>query len=176
MNYQSNVIKFLGENYKVYAPEENCRFSAYTLNSLRLWLPNFPKPDIIHWNNGLWDIARPYPEDGCFTPIDEYLRNMERILRELRKTGAKIIIAASTPTRLEERGESNTFRFNSDIAEYNRRVTELIGDNVDAVNDLSKFVLPNIHEYICDEDLVHLSESGKEACGQTVADIIKSIS
>ena len=57
MFYQERVKELLGEEYNVSAPEENCRFSMYTLNSLRTWLPGFPKPDIIHWNNGLWDTA-----------------------------------------------------------------------------------------------------------------------
>ena len=60
MACQRAIREKLGDEYNVSFPNENCRFAAYTRNSLRLWLPEFPKPDIIHWNNGLWDVARVY--------------------------------------------------------------------------------------------------------------------
>ena len=72
MFYQERVRQLLGEDYQLSAPEENCRFAAYTLNSLRMWLPKVPKPDIIHWNNGLWDTAVLYPEDGIITHANHF--------------------------------------------------------------------------------------------------------
>lgn len=176
MNYQDEVIKSLGESYSVYAPAENCRFSLYTLKCIRDWFAHFPKPDIIHWNNGLWDCLRHYPEDGCFIPLDEYIRNMGRILRELKKTGAKIIFATTTPTRQYElpNPETAVMRNKEDIEKYNAKMLETYGDQFDAVNDLYNFILANINEYICD-DLVHLTEAGKIAAGKKVADVIKSI-
>lgn len=100
--YQDKVKEKLGSDYKVMSPEENCRFSYYALNSLRFWLPKFETPDIIHWNIGLWDSAILYPEDGCFVPKSEYVENMKKILRELKKTGAKIIFATTTPVSDEK--------------------------------------------------------------------------
>ena len=58
MFYQKEVIAQLGEEYEVFAPEENCRFSAYVLNSLRFWLNAFPNPDIIHFNAGPFYITK----------------------------------------------------------------------------------------------------------------------
>ena len=55
-NYQEKVKELLfGDNCEIFHPDENCRFSRYTLNSLKFWLPMCPNPDIVHWNNGLWD-------------------------------------------------------------------------------------------------------------------------
>ena len=90
MFYQNEVVSQLGDGYEVYAPEENCRFSLYILNSLRFWLNDFPTPDIIHFNAGLWDTAILYHEDGCFLDVESYVKYMKMILRELKKTGAKI--------------------------------------------------------------------------------------
>ena len=97
MFYQKKVIEKLGNDYNVWGPEENVRFARYTQNSLRFYLAEFPNPDVIHWNNGLWDAATLYPEDGCFTPLEEYISSLKIILRELKKTGAEIIFATSTP-------------------------------------------------------------------------------
>ena len=86
MFYQNEVITQLGENYNVFSPKENCRFSLYVLNSLRFWLNAFPTPDIIHFNAGLWDTAILYREDGCFVDVENYVKNMKSVLRELKKT------------------------------------------------------------------------------------------
>ena len=63
MFYQEKTKEFLGENYEVWSPKENCRFSLYLLNSLRFYLAEFPSPDIIHFNVGLWDTAILYKCD-----------------------------------------------------------------------------------------------------------------
>lgn len=78
MHYEKDVQIILGDKYKVYSLEENCRFSAYTLNSLGFCLSEFPTPDVIHLNCGLWDTAILYPKDGRFTGIDEYVSNIKK--------------------------------------------------------------------------------------------------
>ena len=174
-NYQKDVIKRLGADYDVYAPADNCRFSMYTLcNITKDWLHEFPAPDIVHWNNGIWDIRRMFPEDGCFTPIDEYIRNMERILRQLKKTNAKIIFATTTPVLKKEPNEFGSIILNEDIEFYNKKIIEHLANNVDAINDLYNLALPKLNEYLCD-DKIHLNNTGKAVLGQAVADIIKRI-
>jgi Lysophospholipase L1 and related esterases len=173
--YQEEAIKNLGSEYTVWQPGENCRFARFTLNSLRFWLPECPNPDIIHWNNGLWDTAQIYEEDGSFTPIEEYISDMKKILRELKKTGAKVIFATITPVNPKKELDPKSKNVNSRIAEYNRRITEVMKVEGVPVNDLYSLVYPNIESYIC-EDYVHLTQAGKEACGKAVADAIKHVS
>ena len=129
MFYQDRVKELLGEAYNVSGPTENGRFAAYTFNSLRMWLPTFPKPDVIHFNNGLWDTAILYAEDGCFTPLDEYIRTMERIVRQLKKTGARLIFATTTPThpgKAEWVTDMPPRHVNADIERYNAAAVELM--------------------------------------------------
>lgn len=175
--YQDAVRKKLGDNYNVYGPDENCRFASYALNSLRFYLSEFPTPDIIHWNIGLWDIAILYPCDGCFTPIEEYVRYMKLILRELKKTGAKIIFATTTPVSDEKaflegpfppRGE------NSDIIKYNRRILEEFADEDIEINDLFSLVYFEKEKYLRD-DMVHPNEDGVDILSDAVCNKIKSI-
>ena len=175
MFYQAKVKELLGDGYEVWAPEENCRFSYYALNSLRHWLPQFENPDIIHWNIGLWDLAILYPEDGCFISKAEYVRNMTRILRELKKTGAKIIFATTTPVSDEKqflKGPMPPANRNEDIIEYNKAVLKAFEHEDIEINDLHSLMYPNRDKYLRD-DMVHPNEEGVALLGKAVADKIK---
>ena len=60
MSYQPVVKEMLEGKANVYGPMDNGRWSGYTLNTLRFWLPQMPTPDIVHWNNGIWDMGDDY--------------------------------------------------------------------------------------------------------------------
>ena len=178
MAYQKRVTELLGGEFHVSAPGENCRFAAYTLNSLRMWLPKMPKPDIIHWNNGLWDTAILYPEDGCFTHIGEYADALEKILRELQKTGAKIVFASSTPVSPEKEFLTTAAppaHKNEDIRRYNAAARIIMEQNGIEINDLYQLVEPHISEYIS-ADMIHPTPSGIEALAAAVSHKIKEVS
>ena len=55
--YEPYVRTILEGRAGVYGPNENGRWAGYTLNSLRFWLDQFPVPQIVHWNCGLWDLG-----------------------------------------------------------------------------------------------------------------------
>ncbi len=176
MFYREEVQKQLGEEYTVYAPEENCRFSSYVLNSLRRWLPQFPTPDIIHFNAGLWDTAILYPEDGCFTDKDSYVKQMVRVLRELKKTGAKVIFSTSTPVsdaKVSFPGPMPPAHRNEDIMAYNAAVLEAYQDEDIIINDLFSLMYPEREAYLSD-DMIHPNEAGVCLLGTAVADAIRA--
>lgn len=171
MHYQEKVIAKLGPDYKVWSPGENGRFAKYTLNSLRFWLKECPAPDLIHWNNGLWDTAVLNPEDGCFTPIEEYVRDLTRIVRELRKTGANVIFATTTPAHPLRELDAESKQFNERIEQYNQRAMELMHTEGIVINDLFSIVKSNISEYVSD-DYLHLTDVGSEMCANAVVQSI----
>ena len=174
---EKRIRELLSEEFHVSAPKENCRFAAYTRNSLRFWLEEFPKPDIIHWNNGLWDIARLYGEDECFTPLERYIDDLRGIIRVLRPTGARIIFATTTPTdpRREEILPGVPSRhFNSDIERYNSAARALMTENGIEVYELYEPVSRAIGEYIS-EDLIHPNAAGIEVIAGAVARRIKNL-
>ena len=191
LNYQSVVEEELSGEFSVWAPAENCRFAKYTLNELQRYAVRFAKeeqekiseaeitpvidkaantvrPDVIHWNNGLWDTGIAYEEDGPFTIIDDYIRDMSKILRELRKLSDKVIFATTTPVK------PGTHQRNEVIEEYNKRITEFMESENVPINDLWSVVSENIDEYIS-EDKIHLSEKGKKVCGEAVAKCIREL-
>ena len=176
MFYQNEVIAQLGEGYEVFAPEENCRFSSYILNSLRYWLNEVPSPDIIHFNAGLWDTAILYREDGCFIGVDEYVKNMRRILRELKKTGATVIFATTTPVSEEKEkllGPNPPAHRNEDIINYNKAALEAFNDEQIDINDLFTLLYAEKDRYLS-EDMIHPNEDGIKLLGYAVANAIKA--
>jgi len=168
-NYQNFVREGLGERFDVVAPEENCRFAKYTLNELDRWFQSYGEPDVIHWNNGLWDSAIVCAEDGMFTPAEEYLRYMSSILRELRKHTSKIIFATTTPVKSGSLNQHIEYIdcLNAVIVPY------LKSQNV-VINDLYSLVKPRMEELLS-SDCIHLSPKGCEICGQAVIDAIRSV-
>ena len=170
LGYQNTVKKELEGEFEVWGSEDNCRFAKYTLNELGRMLDACGKPDVIHWNNGLWDTAVVCKEDGAFTPIDEYINYMSKILRELRKVTDKIVFATITPVKPGSLNQDNDI-----IAEYNRRIMEYMRAENVLINDLNGLVSQNVDEYIC-EDYIHLSEIGKAVCGKAVAEYIREVS
>ena len=192
LGYQKVVEEELLNEFEVWGSEDNCRFAKYTLKELGRMLKAFSEhenlkykqdvllqgeasttdvifPDIIHWNNGLWDTSIVCKEDGAFTPVDEYISYMSKILRELRKLTDKIIFATTTPVKPQKFDQDNGI-----IAEYNRRITEFMRAEGVIINDLNKIVSEDLDKYLADDN-IHLSDEGKILCGKAVAEHIRKM-
>ena len=192
LGYQADVIRELDGEFYVWGTEDNCRFAKYTLNELGRMFEGFSKnstekvdnallmpgakasgdityPDIIHWNNGLWDTSIVCEEDGAFTPIPEYIDYMAKILRELRKVTDKIIFATTTPVKPENPNQKNDI-----ITEYNKHIVEFMKKEGVVINDLNALVTSDIDRYISGDN-IHLSAEGKAACAKQIAEYIRRI-
>jgi lysophospholipase L1-like esterase len=165
---QAEITRQLENDFTVWGPEENCRFAKYTAKQLPVWFGVVGTPDVIHWNNGLWDTTHLYAEDGPFTPLEEYLRYLAIVLRELRKRCPKVIFATTTPVV-----EPHATQKNSVISAYNQAATEFMQAQGVPVNDLYAFVYPQRTTWLC-EDGCHPAEAGKAAIGAEVARVIRS--
>lgn len=172
INYQSTVTRALADVASVHYPGENCRFAKYTLCCLTDWLKRFPTPDLIYWNNGIWEINRFFPDTGCFTSEAEYVRDILAIHHQLQKTGAVICFATTTPVVPLDDHTSAPKR-NADIDSINRRIVPILAVRGVHIHDLNAFVKPHAESYIS-EDTVHLSALGIERCGEEVARFIRA--
>ena len=85
MQYGPRVKELLGESFDVWAPQENCRFAQFTLRGLFDWAESMDGSEIIHWNNGHWDLCRLFG-DGTFSDEEDYIKNMLRIVEILKKS------------------------------------------------------------------------------------------
>jgi len=167
MGYEPLVRENLQGLAEVVAPEENGRFAKYTLWGVNLWIRDLGKPDIVHWNNGLWDLHHEAPMVEALTSLEEYLETLRRIINELKRTGAKIIFATTTPVAQDATGRSN-----AEIEKYNLAAIELMKRNDVEVNDLYSVVYEDLEGNIC-EDKLHLSEKGNRLCAEKVTEIIR---
>ena len=168
IGYGKKVPEMLGDDYTVFQSEDNCRFVKYTLRCLFDWREDIKDADIIHWNNGLWDISTGLFDDGKpFTEEDEYVENMLRVATELLKITPNVIFATTTPVHPEYPYNSNEL-----IRRYNEVIVPKLRDMGIKINDLHSIVAANIPEYIC-EDQIHLSEAGAQACAEQVVKMIR---
>lgn len=173
--YQDEVKTLLGDDYNVYTPGENCKFSAYILNSLRFWLEKLPVPDIIHFNAGLWDTAILYREDGCFIGVDEYVGYMKKVVRILKNTGATVIFATTTPVsddKCDFPGPMPPAHRNSDIMQYNSAILKAFEDENIIINDLFSLMYKDKENYLRD-DKIHPNDDGVKLLAAKVAKTIK---
>lgn len=166
--YGKHVGVLLGDEYQIWQPTDNCRFSSYTLRMLFDYRNDIHDADIIHWNNGLWD-ATLCMGDGSFTPIETYVATMKRIAEKLLNITDKVIFATTTPA-----SNQNIYDKNDVIRAYNDAVVPVLKDMGVYINDLYTVVYDDLQENIC-KDLLHLSEKGAQLCAQKVANAIKEI-
>ncbi|MBQ8294853.1 MAG: SGNH/GDSL hydrolase family protein [Clostridia bacterium] len=166
IGYGAETVRLLGEGYEVFQPEDNCRFCKYTLRGLFDWEADMKGSEIVHWNNGLWDICRLFG-DGTFTTETEYVETMLRIADILQARYKKVIFATTTPVRKE-----NPYNSNEDIKRFNDLIVPKLKARGIVINDLYALLCEDIDRYIAD-DLLHLSEEGIQVCAKQVANIIK---
>lgn len=168
MSYQAGVQQKLAGAADVWGPAENCRFAKYTLWGVPEWLAQCGTPDVIHWNNGIWDVYHLQPGAAVFTPLDEYRTYLERILADLRKTGARILWASTTPVTSECPCCSN-----EEIDRYNAEAARLMAREKVAIHDLNGLLRSDLARFLA-PDHVHLSEAGIAACADAVAQRIRT--
>ena len=169
LGYGQKVAELLGQDFNVFQPEDNCRFVKYTLRMLFEQYENLKDCDIIHWNNGLWDICKLFDDGETFTSEEEYVENMLRVAKILTGITPKVIFATTTPVRKE-----NPYNSNEDIDKFNSIIVPELKKLGIEINDLNGLLKKDINKYICDDN-IHLSEAGKELCANQVAEYIKKL-
>ena len=166
IGYGEQVAKELSGEFTVWQPSDNCCYAKYTMRGLYDWRKELESADIIHWNNGLWDVCT-MVDDENFTPVDLYVNEMVRLAGMLQRRAKTVIFATTTPVRSE-----NPYMCNGDIEAYNAAVVPRLEAMGIVINDLHKAVSADIEKYICD-DLTHLNEEGIALCAGLVTDVIR---
>lgn len=170
--YGIKVPELLGEEYEVFQPTDNCRFSKYLLHTLLDYKKEIDDADIIHFNAGEWDVSREFSTDGRpFTSLEEYIDNMTRIVRHLKDKNKKLIFATTTPVLAHHYCNSN-----EDIIKYNKAIVPLLMEMGVEINDLFSLVSESPCDYIREDDAIHLSDKGIEVTAKQVAEHIRALS
>lgn len=170
LGYRDKVSELLKGRARVLGPDENCRFSAFTLFRAGGWASDGDY-DLIQWNNGQWDTC--YMPDGkIHTPLPQYLDNLERIASILKPRTRRLVFATTTPVWPEMFATCAVNpRRNEDIDRYNSEAVTLMEKINVEINDLNGPLRQDIRRYICD-DMVHLTDEGADLCAKAVSELI----
>jgi hypothetical protein len=167
--------KLLGE-MEVFAPKENCRFLQYTLRYLHEWAKKEgvgADIDVVHWNNGLWDMLR-LLGDEPFTPLEAFGPLLIRVHSRIRQIfpNAKIIYALTTPV-IESLSSPDFTRRNEEIEAYNREAVRVLSPLGVTINDLYTPAkkLQDTYHY----DWVHFNEKGSDLLADHVIAAIRKV-
>lgn len=164
--YGPRVAEILKDEFEVWQPAENCRFAKYTLRGLFDWRNDMAGSDIVHWNNGHWDLCDLFG-DGPFTSKQEFIDTMLRILTLLQERHKVIIYSTTTPVT---RDGYNT---NAAVRRYNEIIVPLLRERGVIINDLHALLKDDVERYIRTSDTIHLTDEGIEVCARRVADCIR---
>ena len=102
IGYGAKLAELLSDEYETWQPEDNCRWADYTYRMLFDYRDNIADADVIHWNNGHWDICDLFGE-GPFTPLNQYVEDMVRIAKKLLKITPNVIFATTTTVKKENK-------------------------------------------------------------------------
>ena len=194
MGYDSFVREKLAGRAEVFFSEDNGRFVQYTLRTLSDWQGKEKWPadmDIVHWNNGAWDIlhlnASACGTDGeaagetfkpenlshnfvydkdPLTPLEFYRYFLKRTFVRIKQLfpGAQVVFATTTPV-IEEQA-SWAYRSNNEIDLYNAAAREVLSPLGVRINELGAFAAARCHGH--HRDWVHYNDAGCELLADEV--------
>ncbi len=175
--YGPFLANMLEGRAKVFLPLENCQDTRFTYACLdELFHPGILAiADVIHWNNGLWDVLHFLGSPKNVVPLPMYIELISKIYSYLRTVNpcAKIIFATTIPV-VEFDNDGGNYRKNSEIADYNRAAVELLAEKGVIINDLyalcSGFDKSNMAP-----DGVHLNDDSSRILATHTAALIESV-
>jgi hypothetical protein len=177
MGYTVPVRERLRGTANVVHPPVNCGPTSRGVESLQSWLGD-KKWDVIHFNFGLHDMVY-YGSDGQArvepttagarhqVPLEQYEKNLEEIVRHLKKTGATLIWCSTTPVPAGSAG-----RVSDDSVRFNQVAAKVMKEHDIPTHDLHAFALPRLKEIQLPQN-VHFSPEGSRVLAEQVAEAIR---
>ena len=151
MGYDDKVRDILrGRARVVYDAEDNGRFAAYTLWQANQLLRKYGPVDVVHWNNGYWDMNIESP--------------MQEPIHPLPVPGAG---------GARDGGTGASLHYQNDwVRAYNAEALAVMREENAPVNDLYALCAAQPGLYKC-EDGLHLTEEGYDACARKIALVLE---
>ncbi len=175
IGYTPSVYNNLSGIAAVYRNPQNARDTATGVNNLESWLGTH-QWEVIHFNHGLHDLqtAKRTTADKYvlsdngehLISLDNYEENLDLIVKRLKKTGAKLIFATTTPVQL-----GSNRRKQEDVDRYNATALKIMKKYDVDVNDLYNYTLSNLSLWQLN-DKVHFNAVGNRAIGERVTQVI----
>ncbi|MCK4294422.1 MAG: prolyl oligopeptidase family serine peptidase [Planctomycetes bacterium] len=148
----------------------NAQHTRTGLTKLDDWLGQ-TQWDVIHFNHGLHDLKY-VDKNGRNTsvakgkqqiPIEQYEKNLEQLVQRLKKTGAELIFATTTPVP-----DGTGIRVQGDAGKYNAVARKVMNKHGIAVNDLYSYALPRLSKIQMPQN-VHFHKLGSYLLAEQVS-------
>jgi len=110
----------------------------------------------------------PVEKGPRWVSIESYRANLEEIVERLKKTGAKLVFATTTPVPV---GEEN--RVPEDVALYNEAALSVMRENDVQIDDLNSAGVESADRFQMPHD-VHFFQEGSDILADHVAASIKA--
>lgn len=177
IGYTLPVREMLKGVANVHRPPVNCASTKHGINGIEDWVGN-KKWDVIHFNWGLHDLKYMGPNGENLAdpqlnsssqqvPIDEYVKNLQRLVLYLKKTKAELIWRNTTPVPIGAKG-----RVVGDSKKYNDAAQEIMSQYSIETNDLYQFAKANWDKVGRKAD-VHFTPEGSKELAKLVAKSIR---
>lgn len=181
IGYQLPLRDALKGKANVHRPAINCGPTTHGVEQIEQWLAtdnSGGKWDLIHFNFGLHDV-RHFDDQGKGTDADkghrqvseaDYEKNLELLVVRMKKTGAKLIFALTTPVPANSAG-----RVPGDEVRYNEIALRVMQKHGVAIDDLYAFALPRLAEIQMPANVHFKPEGSKQLADQVAASIMKAL-
>ena len=170
IGYTMPVQSLLKGQANVHRIPDNGGPTTEGLAKLQQWLGN-GKWDVIHFNWGLHDL-KIMPDGKHEVPLEDYKSNLQKLVRQLKATGAILIWATTTPVPKEE-AQLIVKRKATDVPTYNAAALKIMKENHILVDDLYSLVLPQESKIQWHAD-VHYRPAGYRVLADQVATSIEA--
>ena len=155
--YTQAARKALAGRANVHRAPANCGPTASGIKNIDAWLGE-GKWDLIHFNFGIHDRA---------TPVADYTARLEQLVARMKKTGAKLVWASTTPIPDSADGKQKA----ASIVERNAAAAKVMAAQGVSTDELFAAITPRLADLQNPND-VHFNAKGYDFLGQTVAEAI----
>lgn len=177
IGYTLAVREELKGKANVHRPATNCGPTTRGVTEIEKWLGD-GKWDVIHFNFGLHDLkfvddqGKNAPPDKGHPQVsaDDYQKNLETLVARMKKTGAKLIFATTTPVP-----PGADARIKGDEEKYNAIAVGVMKKHGVAIDDLYDFSLPKLAEIQLPANVHFKPEGSKVLAKQVAAEIQKAL-
>lgn len=182
VGYTLAVRKELAGKANVHRPGANCGSTKIGLRDLDRWLGN-KKWDVIHFNWGLHDLGYRFendsnansrgeyarPDNGGHQNVSpaEYEKNLRELVARLKRTGAALIFATTTPVP----ADLHSYVKAAELP-YNTVARKVMREEGIVINDLWQFVQPQLAA-IQEPGNPHFTARGSTVLARQIARVIE---
>jgi hypothetical protein len=177
IGYTVAVRRLLDGKADVFRPMTNCNHSGTGVRGVKKWIVG-RKWDVIHFNFGIWDThclhngiwvtdRSKYKTEDLKRrhTTEQYVENLSKIVAILKKSGAKLIWASTTP--YVSYGEDTRLL----VVKNNKAARELMDKEGVTVNDLYSLAIENLKGWQS-KDGCHFTRQGYGELARQVAPTI----